>query len=41
MAKEIGIQRILCFGDSELVVHQVLGDWDSKDANMSSYRFYV
>jgi ribonuclease HI len=41
LAKEIGIQRILYFGDSDLVVHQVSGDWDAKDANMSSYRFYV
>jgi ribonuclease HI len=41
LAKEIGIQRILCFGDSDLVVHQVSGDWDAKDANMASYRFYV
>jgi ribonuclease HI len=41
MAKEISIQRILCFGDSDLVVHQVSGDWDAKDANMASYHFYV
>jgi ribonuclease HI len=41
LAKEIGIQRILCFGDSNLMVHQVLRDWDAKDANMASYRFYV
>jgi ribonuclease HI len=41
LAKEIGIRRILCFGDSDLVVHQVLRDWDAKDANMASYRFYV
>jgi ribonuclease HI len=41
MAKEIGIWRILCFGDSDLMVHQVSGDWDAKDANMASYRFYV
>jgi hypothetical protein len=41
LAKEIGIQRILCFGDSDLVVHQVSGEWDTKDANMASYRFYV
>jgi ribonuclease HI len=41
MAKEIGIRRILCFGDSDLVVHQLSGDWDAKDANMASYRFYV
>jgi ribonuclease HI len=41
MAKQIGIRRILCFGDSDLVVHQVSGDWDARDANMASYRFYV
>jgi ribonuclease HI len=41
LAKEIGIRRILCYGDSDLVVHQVLREWDAKDANMSSYRFYV
>jgi ribonuclease HI len=41
LAKEIGIRRILYFGDSDLVVHQILGDCDAKDANMASYRFYV
>jgi ribonuclease HI len=41
LAKEIGIQRILCFGDSNLVVHHISGEWDAKDANMVSYRFYV
>jgi ribonuclease HI len=41
LAKEIGIQRILCFGNFDLVVHQVSGEWDAKDANMASYRFYV
>jgi ribonuclease HI len=41
LSKEIGIQRILCFGDSNLVVQQVSGEWDAKDANMASYRFYV
>jgi ribonuclease HI len=41
LAKEIGIRRILCFGDSDLVVHQVSGEWDAKDANMGSYHFYV
>jgi ribonuclease HI len=41
MAKQIGIMRILCFGDSDLVVHQVSKDWDAKDANMASYHFYV
>jgi ribonuclease HI len=41
LAKEIGIRRILYFRDFDLVVHQVSGEWDAKDANMASYRFYV
>jgi ribonuclease HI len=41
LAKEIGIRRILCYGDSDLVVQQSSGDWDAKDANMASYRFLV
>jgi hypothetical protein len=42
LAKEIGIRRILCFRDSDLVVHQVVSrEWDTKDTNMASYRFYV
>jgi ribonuclease HI len=41
LAKEIGIRRILCYGDSDLVVQQSSGDWDAKDANMASYRSLV
>ena len=41
LAKELGIHRILCYGDSDLVVQQSSGDWDAKDANMASYRFLV
>jgi hypothetical protein len=41
LAREIGIRRILCFGDSDLVVHQVSGEWDAKDANMASYHLYM
>ena len=41
LAKEMGIRRILCYGDSDLVVQQVSGTWDAKDANMASYRFLV
>ena len=40
LAKELGIRRILCYGDSDLVVQQSSGDWDAKDANMASYRGY-
>ncbi len=41
LAKELGIRRILCYGDSDLVVQQSSGDWDAKDANMASYQFLV
>ena len=41
LAKELGIRRILCYGDSDLVVQQSSGDWDAKDANMASYCFLV
>ena len=41
LAKELDIRRILCYGDSDLVVQQSPGDWDAKDANMESYRFLV
>src|SRR3954467_12512119 len=41
LAKELGIRRILCYGDSDLVVQQSSGDWDAKDANMASYRFLM
>ena len=41
LAKEIGIRRVLCYGDSDLVVQQCTDSWDMKDANMASYRFLV
>ncbi|XP_024315649.1 uncharacterized protein LOC112271007, partial [Brachypodium distachyon] len=41
MAKEIGVRRIQCFGDSDLVVQQAFGNWDALDANMALYRFHI
>src|SRR3954466_5719625 len=41
VAKEIGIHRILCYGDSDLVVQQVSGNWGALDDNMALYRFHV
>ena len=41
LAKELGIWRILGYGDSELVVQQCSGEWDTRDPNMASYRFLV
>jgi ribonuclease HI len=41
VSKDIGIHRIMCFGDSDLVIQQCFGIWDAHDANMGSYRFLV
>ncbi|XP_040251940.1 uncharacterized protein [Aegilops tauschii subsp. strangulata] len=41
LAKELGIRRILCYGDSDLVVQQSFGEWDAHDSNMASYRFLI
>jgi ribonuclease HI len=41
VARDIGIRRIECFGDSDLVVQQSSGNWDALDANMALYRFHV
>lgn len=41
LSKDIGIQRLICFGDSDLVVQKVFGEWDTRDANMASYRFLI
>src|SRR3954471_22095170 len=38
LAREMGISRIQCYGDSGLVSQQVSGMWDSKDPIMASYR---
>src|SRR6266536_592959 len=41
LAKEIGICRVLCYDDLDMVVQQSYGNWDARDANMASYRFLV
>jgi ribonuclease HI len=41
VSKDIGICRIMCFSDSDLVIQQCSGIWDVHDANMGSYRFLV
>src|SRR3954466_12169023 len=41
VAKEIGIHRILCYGDLDLVVQQDSGNWDALDDNMALYKFHV
>jgi ribonuclease HI len=38
MAKEMGITRIVCHGDSDLVIQQCNGTYDTVDPNMAAYR---
>src|SRR3954470_19663982 len=38
LAREMGISRIQCYGDSYLVSQKVAGTWDSKDPMMTAYR---
>src|SRR3954470_24293796 len=38
LARELGISRIQCYDDSDLVSQQVSGTWDSKDPMMAAYR---
>src|SRR3954466_11506925 len=37
----MGISRIQCYGDSDLVSQQVSGTWDSKYPMMAAYRHEV
>jgi hypothetical protein len=41
VAKEVGVRRIICYGDLDLEVQQCSRNWDAKDANMMSYSFHV
>ena len=38
IAKEMGVSRLRCFGDSDLVASQVMGTCDATDPNMIAYR---
>ena len=41
VAKEMGVSRIKCYGDSDLVVQQTMGKWDVNDPDMAAYRQLV
>src|SRR3954463_13113028 len=38
LAREMGISRMQCYGDYDLVSQQVSDIWDSKDPMMAAYR---
>ncbi|XP_070018083.1 uncharacterized protein [Nicotiana sylvestris] len=37
----MNIQKLLVIGDSDLLVHQVLGEWDTKNTKILPYLYYV
>ena len=38
VTKELGVKRIYCYGDSDLVVQQTSGTCDANSPNMDAYR---
>ncbi|XP_070050831.1 uncharacterized protein [Nicotiana tomentosiformis] len=38
---DMNIQELLVIGDSDLLVHQVLGEWATKNTKILSYLHYV
>src|SRR3954471_10185185 len=38
VAKDIGIKRIVCCGDSDLVAQQVDGTWNARNPVMAAYQ---
>ena len=41
IARDLGVQRVLCYGDSDLVAQQVRGTWNTKTETMAAYRAAV
>ncbi|XP_070013995.1 uncharacterized protein [Nicotiana sylvestris] len=38
LAADMDIQEILVLGDSDLLVHQIQGEWETQDLNLIPYR---
>lgn len=38
LAVEMGVQELLVLGDSDLLVHQIQGDWETGDLKLIPYR---
>ncbi|XP_070001899.1 uncharacterized protein [Nicotiana sylvestris] len=41
LAIDMNIQELLVIGDSDLLVHQVQGEWDTKNTKILSYLYHV
>ena len=40
-AIDLGIESLIVFGDSALVISQIKGEWDTKHPNLIPYKEYV
>ncbi|XP_070008064.1 uncharacterized protein [Nicotiana sylvestris] len=38
LAVDMGVQEILVLGDSDLLVHQIQGEWETRDLKLIPYR---
>ena len=38
---ELGIRQMKVFGDSNLVLRQIQGDWKTRDVKLRSYHAYL
>ncbi|XP_070046772.1 uncharacterized protein [Nicotiana tomentosiformis] len=38
LAVDMGVQKILVLGDSDLLVHQIRGEWETRDLKLIPYR---
>ncbi|XP_070022275.1 uncharacterized protein [Nicotiana sylvestris] len=38
LAVDIGVQEVLVLGDSDLLVHQIQGEWETRDLKLIPYR---
>ncbi|XP_070040987.1 uncharacterized protein [Nicotiana tomentosiformis] len=41
LAIDMGVQEILVLGDSDLLVHQIQGEWETRDLKLIPYRQYL
>ncbi|XP_070054761.1 uncharacterized protein [Nicotiana tomentosiformis] len=41
LAIDMNVQKLLVIGDSDLLVHQVLGEWDTKNTKILPYLYCV
>ncbi|XP_070014620.1 uncharacterized protein [Nicotiana sylvestris] len=38
LAVDMGVQKVLVLGDSNLLVHQIQGEWETRDLKLIPYR---